>query len=448
MCASRSKMVAPAKGVAAEALGAKWFEKSPDFSDAQNLDQLRQALQLAIDPLRRARGFDNAVRPLCRQLPPADRARCRARAQSSGLPSYGPALLDRAIIDAVGKAAGQSFAQMITSNVPGIAATDLTPEIDADHLSRFLEGLKPRPSIDLRHTVGLVDPLTKAERPESERVNDGLPETLEEVVSHYRGRYYKLKVGGDVRADLDRLTRIASVLDAGCRRLQGHVRRQRAVRRCRRHRGTLAQGRRDAGAREDGRGDPVHRAADQAPGGPQPAGDGAGQVPPRHHRRVGRRAVDFPRGTEARLCRRLEQELQGLLQVDPQRRACCQARPGVLHVGRGPDDAARCQRPAGPGAGFAAGASPMSNATPITSSTACRRPPIPNRMLSWRRTPISTSGSRASRRGSRCATASWRWARWAARALRSVSISTSPHFRPMPAAPRERLVPAHPGGSK
>ena len=36
-----------AVGVAAEALGAKWFDKSPEFSDAQNLDQLRQALGLA-----------------------------------------------------------------------------------------------------------------------------------------------------------------------------------------------------------------------------------------------------------------------------------------------------------------------------------------------------------------------------------------------------------------
>ncbi|WP_457824646.1 hypothetical protein, partial [Staphylococcus aureus] len=33
------------EGVAAEALAAKWFEKSPQFSDAQNLDQLRQAIE-------------------------------------------------------------------------------------------------------------------------------------------------------------------------------------------------------------------------------------------------------------------------------------------------------------------------------------------------------------------------------------------------------------------
>ena len=39
------------------------------------------------------------------------------------------------------------------------------------------------------------------------------PETLEEVIATYGNRYFKLKVGGDVDADLERLTRIAAVLD-------------------------------------------------------------------------------------------------------------------------------------------------------------------------------------------------------------------------------------------
>ena len=43
-------------GVAAETLGAKWFDKSPAFDDDQNLDQLRQSLVLAID-LYRGRGW-------------------------------------------------------------------------------------------------------------------------------------------------------------------------------------------------------------------------------------------------------------------------------------------------------------------------------------------------------------------------------------------------------
>jgi hypothetical protein len=78
---------------------------------------------------------------------------------------------------------------------------------------RFLVGMKPGAKIDVRHTVGLVDPIVAADQPAEQRVNDGLPETLEEVARHYGCRYYKLKVGGKVDADLDRLARIAAVLD-------------------------------------------------------------------------------------------------------------------------------------------------------------------------------------------------------------------------------------------
>ena len=201
------------EGVAAEALGAKWFEKSPSFTDTQNLDQLRQSLDIAIDHYK-AQGFATPF-----GLFAGTYRMQQARGAELGLnplvASYGPALLDRAILDALGKATGQSFAAMISSNAPGIIATELTPDISDVQLQPFLANLKPAATIDLRHTVGLVDPLTAADRPAADRVNDGLPETLEEVVSYYRGRYYKLKVGGDIRADLDRLSRIASVLDAG-----------------------------------------------------------------------------------------------------------------------------------------------------------------------------------------------------------------------------------------
>jgi L-alanine-DL-glutamate epimerase-like enolase superfamily enzyme len=200
-------------GVAAEALAAKWFEKSPDFTDAQNLDQLRRSLDLAIE-LYRAQGFDRAF-DLFAGTYAEQQKRGAAERLNPLVAAYGPALLDRAILDALGKATGQSFAAMIAGNVPGLRATSLTPDIAEAELTSFLARLKPGRSIALRHTVGLVDPLTASDRPASERVNDGLPETLEEVVSYYRGRYYKLKVGGDIKSDLERLGRIAAVLDAG-----------------------------------------------------------------------------------------------------------------------------------------------------------------------------------------------------------------------------------------
>jgi len=200
-----------AQGVAGEALAAKWFEKSPEFTDEQNLDQLRQSLDLAIEHYR-GHGADTPFGLFIGTYREQQKKGAALRLNPL-VASYGPALLDRAILDALGKATGNSFAQMIASNLPGIATSELTPDIGQLPLQRFLGGLKPAPSIEIRHTVGLVDPLTAADRTPMERINDGLPETLEEVVSYYRGRYYKLKVAGDIKADLERLARIASVLD-------------------------------------------------------------------------------------------------------------------------------------------------------------------------------------------------------------------------------------------
>ena len=200
-----------AVGVAAEALGAKWFDKDPAFSDAQNLDQLRQALGLAIE-LYRARGWSTPFGLY------ADTYKEQlARGAELGLvplvASYGPALLDRAILDALGRAMGLSFADMIRRNVAGIEATELTPDLVGYDLARFLAGLQPGSDIAVRHTVGLLDPIVASDQAPAERIGDGLPETLEEVVRHYRGRYYKLKVGGNIEADLARLAQIAAVLD-------------------------------------------------------------------------------------------------------------------------------------------------------------------------------------------------------------------------------------------
>jgi hypothetical protein len=200
------------KGVAAEALAAKWFEKSPEFTDDQNLEQLRQSLAIAIEHYKEH--GPNTPFGLFAGTYKTQQRRSATLGLNPLVASYGPALLDRAILDAVGKATGQSFNEMIVKNVPGIEATELTPDIKPHEVATFLGKLKPSASINLRHTVGLVDPLTAADRPAQDRINDGLPETLEEVVAYYQGRYYKLKVAGDIKADLDRLTRIASVLDA------------------------------------------------------------------------------------------------------------------------------------------------------------------------------------------------------------------------------------------
>jgi hypothetical protein len=198
-------------GMAAETLAAKWFDKNLALSDEQNLDQLRQSLEIAID-LYRARGFDTPF-GLYSGTYREQLARGAALDLNPLVASYGPALLDRAIIDGLGRALRLSFPEMISKNLASIRASDITPDLIGFDLDAFLSGLQMTSFIEARHTVGLVDPITTADQERGKRADDGLPETLEEVVRHYRGRFYKLKVGGDVRADLDRLVRIAAVLD-------------------------------------------------------------------------------------------------------------------------------------------------------------------------------------------------------------------------------------------
>ncbi len=198
-------------GYAAETLAAKWFDKDPALSDAQNQDQLRRAVELAAAAYREAppsTPFDLF----------ADNYRYQIRAgRELGLPalvaSFGNALVDRAVLDAVCRLLGVSFWTAMRSNLAGMIPHPVIADLGAFDFTAFLAGLAPVMSIEARHTVGLVDPITAGDQDTGDRVNDGLPETLEEVVRRYGQRCFKLKVSGDRRADLDRLAKIASVLD-------------------------------------------------------------------------------------------------------------------------------------------------------------------------------------------------------------------------------------------
>jgi hypothetical protein len=177
------------EGAAAELLAPKWFDKNPALSNEQNFEQLRTSMRNA----RRAyldAGLNTAFG--------------HSRPTVGLVENFGPALIDRALLDALCQALGISFYEAVTRNVPGI----VFPPFD---MTSFLSKLKPVYHIAARHTVGLSDPITSADKNVS--VGDGLPETLEEVIARYGHRWFKLKVAGDVKADVERLSCIAAVLD-------------------------------------------------------------------------------------------------------------------------------------------------------------------------------------------------------------------------------------------
>lgn len=195
-------------GAAAELMAPKWFDKNLALSNEDNFEQLRAVLRLA----RQAYLADATPATAFGHFARHHDAHARAAGAAGFNPllaSYGPALVDRAILDALCRALGISFYEAVRGNAAGIGPG--RPEFAGLDLDAFLAGLRPAATIHARHTVGLLDAITAQDQ--TERVGDGLPETLEEVIAAYGHRYFKLKVSGKVEADVQRLAAIAGVLD-------------------------------------------------------------------------------------------------------------------------------------------------------------------------------------------------------------------------------------------
>ena len=123
-------------GVAAESLAAKWFDKDPRWSDEENVEQLRRALELATglytaDDARRT-AFGRFAETYAAQL-----AAAAAEGLNPLVASFGPALLDRAALDALCRLAGVSFYEAMRRNLPGIAPHPNAPDLASFDLMIF-----------------------------------------------------------------------------------------------------------------------------------------------------------------------------------------------------------------------------------------------------------------------------------------------------------------------
>lgn len=197
-------------GLAADLLPQKWFTKTPDTtysSDvAEMLDVIQSACTIAqhISPAPTVFDFWQQVY--------AQQSAWGAKKLPPLLTVFGVTLVERAIIDAFCRASQTTFARAIHENALGIRLGDVYSELQGRAPSEFLPA-QPLRSVILRHTIGLSDPLTDEEILATERLDDGLPQSLEANIRVYGLTHFKIKLGGDVAHDLERLRNIAAVLD-------------------------------------------------------------------------------------------------------------------------------------------------------------------------------------------------------------------------------------------
>jgi len=202
-----------AEGCAAEMMVPKWFDKNPALTNEQNFEQLRFALRDAREAYIAEPDAQTAWTHFA-----SNYAALQARAKAKGLQplvaSYGPALIDRALLDALCLHSGVSFATAMSGNLSGIdiAGSGLADDLAGFDMPSFLARQSPRTRIAARHTVGLADAIDDSDAV-PDAPTDGLPTTLAAAVRRYGLTHFKLKLCGNTAQDIARLQRIAHVID-------------------------------------------------------------------------------------------------------------------------------------------------------------------------------------------------------------------------------------------
>jgi hypothetical protein len=202
-------------GLAADHLALKWFTKNPDVSASDEIAEMRNVIETACD-VARAAGKHRSVFDWWIHTYQGQAAWSGGWGIPPLLAHFGTSLMERAVIDAFCRSRRTSFAKVARENLLGIRLGDLHAELEGSQPSQLLPA-EPRRSITTRHTVGMADPLRQTTISTADRLDDGLPHSLESCIEAYGLTHFKIKLSGDVAQDLDRLRDIAAVLNDRCK---------------------------------------------------------------------------------------------------------------------------------------------------------------------------------------------------------------------------------------
>jgi hypothetical protein len=199
-------------GFSGDCLPPSWFDKTPSKDFATQIGDMLRIVALAQEVYSDAFARPTEFFPAWRHCDDEVQSRCARLGLPPLLASFGSSLLERAILDAACRRHRASFAQAVRSNLFGIDAGALHSRL-AGAAPRDWLPTQPALSVYVRQTVGLGDPLEDADIPPDQRLQDGWPQAIEHYATRRGVRYYKVKVSNDLERDLERLARIATLLE-------------------------------------------------------------------------------------------------------------------------------------------------------------------------------------------------------------------------------------------
>lgn len=202
------------QGLSGDHLAPRWFLKDPSLTYDQEaellLNAVRHACTLAEQIAHAPSPFD-----LWWQVYEAQSTWAQSEGIAPLVASFSVSLIERAVVHAFCRAVGQSFATALRQNTLGIDLGRVHPALQGNEPRDYLPAY-PLQQITVRHTVGLGDPLTEGDISPNDRLNDGLPQSLEECIRTYGLTHFKIKLSGDAQSDHARLRALAQVLEQHC----------------------------------------------------------------------------------------------------------------------------------------------------------------------------------------------------------------------------------------
>ena len=205
------------QGFSGDCLPPSWFDKSANKDFARQIRDMLAAIELAAEAFRSELAQPRPFFAAWQAVNDHVGRQGKQRGMTPLLSSFGFSLIERAIMDAICRANRVSFAHAVRDNLFAIDAGAVHSELRDIEPCQWLPA-DPANTIFVRHTVGLGDPLTTGDLAAGESRDDGFPQTLEQYVERSGLRYFKIKVSNQLEHDLDRIARIAALVE----RHRGH----------------------------------------------------------------------------------------------------------------------------------------------------------------------------------------------------------------------------------
>ena len=198
------------RGIASDLLPPKWFTKVPndplDKEVADMLQVIRRAISHSI-------GIE-APTTFAAWQGIYERQDAWAKSENIAplLAHFGTSLVERALIESVCRATSKTLGQALRDGTLGFQPGAIHPALTKRSTLELLPR-SPLASVVPRHTVGLADPLSADTIPDDEKLDDSLPQSLDQCIHAYGLRHFKIKITGDIDADLERLRTVAAAID-------------------------------------------------------------------------------------------------------------------------------------------------------------------------------------------------------------------------------------------